>query len=173
MISARFRGKPFNITVIQDYALTSNSEETEVEHFYEDLQDLIELTPPKNVLFIIVDWIAKVGSQETPGVTCRLGLGVENEAGQRLTRVLPREHTGHSKHLLPTTQERLYTWPSPNSQYRSHIDYILCSQRWRNSIQSAKARRGADCGSHHELLIAIFRLKLKKVEKKLDHSGMT
>ena len=84
MISVRFQGKPFNITVIQVYAPTSNSEEAEVERFYEDLQDLLELTPPKNVLFIIGDWNTKVGSQETPGVTGKFSLGVQNEAGQRL-----------------------------------------------------------------------------------------
>ena len=83
MISVRFQGKPFNITVIQAYAPTSNAEEAEVERFYEDLQDLLELTPPKNVLFIIGDWNAKVGSQETPGITGKFGLGVWNEAGQR------------------------------------------------------------------------------------------
>ena len=82
--SLRFQGKPFNITVIQAYALTSNAEEAEVEWFYEDLQDLLELTPKKDVLFIIRDWNEKVGSQETPGVTCKFGLGVQNEAGQRL-----------------------------------------------------------------------------------------
>ena len=91
---------------IQPYAPTSNAEETEVERFYEDLQDLLELTPQKDVLFIIGDWNAKVGSQETPGVTGKFGLGIWNEAGQRLNRVLPRERTGHSKHLLPTTQEK-------------------------------------------------------------------
>ena len=80
-----FPGKPFNITVIQVYAPTSNPEEAEVEWFYEDLQDLLELTPKKDVIFIIGDWYAKVGSQETPGVTCKFGLGVRNEAGQRLT----------------------------------------------------------------------------------------
>ena len=85
MISVHFQGKPFNITVIQVYALTSNTEEAEVERFYEDLQDLLELTPNKDVLFIIGDWNAKVGSQETPGVTGKFGLGVQNEAGQRLT----------------------------------------------------------------------------------------
>ena len=90
--------------VIQVYAPTSNAEEAEVEQFYEDLQDL-ELTPKKDVLFIIGDWNTKVGSQETPRVTGKFGLGVQNEGGQRLT-VLPREHTGHSKHLLPTTQEK-------------------------------------------------------------------
>ena len=84
MISVRFQGKPFNITVIQVYAPTSNAEEAEVEWFYEDLQDLLELTPKKGVLFIIGDWNAKVGSQETPGVTVKFGLGVQNEAGQRL-----------------------------------------------------------------------------------------
>ena len=84
MISVRFQGKPFNITVIQVYAPTSNAEEAEVEQFYQDLQDLLELTPQKDILFIIGDWNAKVGSQETPGVTAKFGLGVRNEAEQRL-----------------------------------------------------------------------------------------
>ena len=84
MISVHFQGKPFNIMVIQVYAPTSNTEEAQVEWFYEDLQDLVELTPPKNVLFILGDWNAKVGSQETPGVTGKFGLGTRNETGQRL-----------------------------------------------------------------------------------------
>ena len=105
MISVCFQGKPFNVTVIQVYAPTNNAEEAEVEQFCEDLQDLLELTPIKDVLFIIGDWNAEVGSQEIPGVTGKFGLGVQNEAGQRLT-VLPREHTGHSKHPLPTIQEK-------------------------------------------------------------------
>ena len=106
MISVHFQGKPFNIMVIQVYTLTSSAEEAEVEQFYEDLQDLLELTPRKDVLFIIGDWNAKVGSQETPGVTGKFGLGMWNEAGQKLIRVLPRKCTGHSKHPLPTTQEK-------------------------------------------------------------------
>ena len=105
MISVHFQGKPFNIMVIQVYALTSNTEEAEVKRFYEDLQDVLELTPPKYVLFIIGDWNAKVGSQETPEVTGKFGLGIRNKAGQRLIEFLPREGTGHSKHPLPTTQE--------------------------------------------------------------------
>ena len=105
MILVHFQGKPFSITVIQAYAPTSNVEEAESEWFYEELQDLLELTPKKNVLFFIGDWNAKVGSQEIPGVTGKFGLGVQKEAGERLT-VLPRECTGHSKHLLPTTQEK-------------------------------------------------------------------
>ena len=102
--------------VIQIYAPTSNAKEAEVKWFYEDLQDLLELTPRK-VLFIIGDWNAKVGSQETPGVTGKSGLGVQNEGGQRL-RVLTRERTGHSKHPLPTTQEKtlqmdITRWSTP------------------------------------------------------------
>ena len=115
-----FQGKSFNITVIQAYTLTSNTEEAEVEQFYEDLQDLLELTPKKDVLFIIGDWNAKVRSQAIPGITGKFGLGVENEAGQKANRVLPRDRTGHSKHPLPTTQEKtLYMditrWSTPKS----------------------------------------------------------
>ena len=105
MISVRFQGKPFNITVIKVYAPNNNAKEAEIEQFYEDLQDLLELTSKKDVLFIRGDWNAKVGSQEIPGVMGKLGPGVQNEAGQRLT-VLPRECTGHSKHLLSATQEK-------------------------------------------------------------------
>ena len=101
MISVHFQGKLFSITVIQVYAPTTNAEEAEVEWFYEDLQDLLELTPKKDVLFIIRDWSAKVGSQEIHGITGKFGLGVPNEAKQRLIR----EHSGYSKYLLPTTQE--------------------------------------------------------------------
>ena len=90
---------------------------------------------------------------------------MENEAGAQANRVLPRECTGHSKHPLPQHKRRLYTWTSPDGQYQNQIDYILCSQRWKSSIQSAKTRPGADCGSDHELLIAKLRLKLKKVGK--------
>ena len=104
---------------------TSNTEEAEVERFYEDLQDLLELTPPKDVLFIIGDWNAKVGSQETPGVTGIFGLGVQNEAG---LIELPRECTGHSKHPLPTTKRRVYTYTSSDGRHRNQIDYILCSK---------------------------------------------
>ena len=104
MISVRLQGKPFSITVIQIYARTSNAEGAEVEQFYEDLQDLVELTPKKDVLFILGDWNAKVGSQETHGLKGYLEM--QNKAGQRLIRVLPRERTGHSKHPLPTTREK-------------------------------------------------------------------
>ena len=103
MISVHFQGKPFSITVMQVYAPATDAEEADVEWFFEDLQDLLEITPKKDVLFIIGDWNAEVGSQETPGVTGKFGLGMRNEAGQR---VLRRKRTGHSKHPLPTTQEK-------------------------------------------------------------------
>ena len=105
MISNRFQGRSFNITVIQVCALTSNAEEAEVEQFYEDLQDLLELTPKKDVLFIIGEWNAKLGSHEIPGVTGKFGLGIQNEAGKKGNRILPRECTGLSKHPLPTIQK--------------------------------------------------------------------
>ena len=165
MISICFQGKPFNITVIQVYALTSNAEEAEVEQFYEDLQDLLELTPPKYVLFILGDWNAKVERQEIPGVTCKFGLGVQNEAGQKLIEFCQENSLIIANTVFQQHERRLYRWTSPDGQYRKQTDYILCSQRWRSSIQSAKTRPGADCGSDHELLIAKFRLTLKKVGK--------
>ena len=173
MISVNFHSKPFNITVIQAYAPASNTEEAEVEQFYEDLQDLLELIPKKDVLFIIGDWNAKVRSQEAPGVTGKCGLGVQNEAGQRPIEFCQENPLVIVNTLFQQHKIRLYTWTSPDGQHQNQIDYILCSQRWRSSIQSAKTRPAADCGSDHELLIATFRLKLKKVGKPLDHSGMT
>ena len=105
MISVRFQGKPFNITVIQVYAPTSNAEEAEVEQFYEDLQDLLEITPKKDVLFLIGDWNAKVGSQETPGVTGKFGLGGQNEAGQRLTEFCQENALVMQTHSSNNTRE--------------------------------------------------------------------
>ena len=119
MISVHFQGKPFNITVIEVYALTSNAEEAEGEQFYENLQDLLELTPKKDVLFIIGDWNAKVGSQEIPVVTGKFGLGVQNEAGQRLTEFC-QENALVIVKPLPTTQEKtlhmdITRWSTPKS----------------------------------------------------------
>ena len=111
--------------------------------------------------FIIGDWNAKVGSQETPGVTGKFGLGIRSEAGQRLIEFCQENALVITNTLFQQQKRRLYTWTSPDGQHRNQIDYILCSQRWRSSIQSPKTRPGAD----HELLIAKFRLKLKKVGK--------
>ena len=117
MISVHFQGKPLNIMVIQVYAPTSNAEEAEVEWFYDDLQDLLELTPKKDVLFTIGDWNAKVGSQEIPGVAGIFGLGIQNEAGQRLTEVCQENALITANTLFQQHKRRLYTWTSPDGQY--------------------------------------------------------
>ena len=116
MSSVRFQGKPFSITAIQDYGPTSNAEEAEVEWFYEDLQDLLEVTPKKDVL-IIGDWNAKVGSQETPGVMGKFGLGVQNEAGQRLTEFGQENILVIANTLFQQHKRQLYTLIPPDGQY--------------------------------------------------------
>ena len=165
MISVCLQGKQFNIMAIQIYALTSNAEEVEVEQFYEDLQDRLELRPKKDILFIIGDWNEKVGSQETRGVTGKFGLGVHNEAGKRIIEFCQENALVTANTLFQQHKRGLYAWTSLDGQHRNQIDYILCSQRCRSSIQPAQTTLVADCGSDHELLIAKFRLKLKKVGK--------
>jgi len=140
MISVSFQGKPFNITVIQVYAPTSNAEEAEFEWFYGDLQDLLELTSKKDVFFIIGDWKAEVGSQEIPGITGKFGHGIWNEAGQMLTEFCQENALVIANTLFQQHKRRLYTWTSPDGQCRNQKDYILCSQKWRSCIQSAKTR---------------------------------
>ena len=117
MISVRLQGKTLNITVIQVYAPTSNAEETEFERFYEDLQDLLEVTPRKDVPFIIGDWNAKVGSQETPGVTGKFDLGMRNEAGQRLIEFCQKNTMVTANTVFQQHKRRLYTWTSPDGQH--------------------------------------------------------
>ena len=114
MISVHFQGKPFSITVIQVYALTSEAEAAKVERFYEDLQDRLELTCQKDVLFIIGDWNTKVGSQETPGVTGKFGLGMQNEAGQRLIEFYQENGLVTANTIFQKHKKRLYTWTSPD-----------------------------------------------------------
>ena len=127
IISVHFQGKPFNITVIQVYAPTSNAEEAEVEWFYEDLQDLLALTAKKDVFFIIGDWDAKVGSQEIPGLISKLGLGVQDEAGQRLIEFCQEIALVIADTLFQQHKRQLYTWTSPDGKYRNQINYILCN----------------------------------------------
>ena len=158
MISVRFQGKPFNITVSQVYAPTSNAEEAEVEQFYEDLWDLLELTPQKDVFFIIGDCNAKVGSQETPGVTGKFGLGIRNEAGQRLIEFCQENALVIANTLFQQHEKTLHMditrWSIPKSD-------------WLHSLQTnmekldivSKNKTGSWHGLDHELLIAKFRLK--------------
>ena len=130
----------------------------------EAAQGILELTPKKDALFITGDWNVKVGSQEIPGITGKFGPGVQNEAGQRLTEFCHENALVMANTLFQQHKRRLYTWTSPDGQCWNQFDYILCSQRGRSAVQSAKTRLGADCGSDHELNVK-FRLKLKKVGK--------
>ena len=127
MISVYFQVKSFNITVIQVYGSTSNAKEAEIERFYEDLQYLLELTPKKDVLFILGDWNAKVGSQETHGVTGKFVLGVPNETGQRLIQFCQENALVIANTLFQQHKRRFYTWTSPDGQQQNQTDYILCS----------------------------------------------
>ena len=143
MISVHVQGKPFNIKVIQVYTPTINVEQAEVEQFYEDLQDLLELTPKKHVLFILGDWNAKVGSQETPGVTGKFGLGVQNEAGQRLIEFCQENTLVIANTLFQQHKRRLYTWTSPDINIKIRL-IILFAAKDGETIHSAKTRLGAD-----------------------------
>ena len=142
MISVHLQGKPFNITVIQVCAPTSHAEEAEVEWFYEDLQDLLELTPIKDVFFIIGDWNAKVRSQETPGVTGKFGLGVQNEVGQRLIEFCQENTLVTANTLFQQHKRRLYTWTSLDDQHQNQTDYILCSQKMEKLYAISKNKTG-------------------------------
>ena len=136
IISVSFQGKPFNITVIQVYAPTSNSEEAEVEWFYEDLQDLLELRPKRDVLFIIGDWNAKVGSQELSGVTGKFGPGVQNKAGQRLIEFCQKNALVIANTLFQQHKRKLYTCTSPDGQYWNQIDYIFFAAKDGDALYS-------------------------------------
>ena len=125
MISIRFQGKPFNITVIQVYAPTTNAEEAEVEWFYEELQELLELRTKKVVLFIIGDWNAKVGSQETPGLTGKFGIGIQNEAGQRLIEFFQENALDIANTLFQQYKRRPYTRTSQDGQHQNQMSFSL------------------------------------------------
>ena len=127
MISVHFQGKPFCITVIQFYDPTTNAENTEVEQFYDDLQNLLELTPKRDVLFIIGNWKAKIASQEIPEVIGKFSLGVQNEAGQRLIKFCQENTLVIANTVFQQHKRKLYTWTSPDGQYRNQIDYIICN----------------------------------------------
>ena len=162
MISVHFQGKPFNITVVQVYVPTSNAEEPEAEWFYEDVHDFLELTPKKRWPLHYRGLECKSRKSRATQSNRQIWPWSTKWSRSKANRVLPRECTGHSKHPLPTTQRRLYTWTSPDGQHQNQIDYILCSQRWRSSIQSAKTRPGADCGSITNSLLPNSDLNWRK-----------
>ena len=153
MISVCFQGKPFNIMVIQVYAPTNNTEEAEVEQFYEDLQDLLELTFKKRCPFHYRGLECKSRKSRDTGSNREIWPWSKKRSRSKSNKVLPRKHTGHSKYPLPTTQEETLHMDITNGQYQNQVDYILCRQRWRSSIQSTKTRPGADSGSDHDSLL--------------------
>ena len=162
IISVHFQGKPFNITVIQVYAPTSNVQ-VEVAQFYEDLQDLLELTPKKRCPFHYGGWNAKTGSQDTWS-NWQVWPWSTKWSRVKANRVFPRECTGHNKQPFPTTQDWLYTWTSPSGHWNRLIIFFAAKHDW-SSIWSAKTRLGADCDSENELLIAKFQVILKKIRE--------
>ena len=162
---SQFFSKVNNSTVIQVYTPNTNAEEAQVDHFYENPEGLLELTPKKDVLFIKGDCNAKVGSQEIHAETSKVGLGTQNEAGQILTEFCQENTVVIVITILQQHKRQLYTWTSPNGQYQDQIDYIFCNWRWKSFVQSAKTRPGTVCGSDHQLLIAKSRLKVKKGRK--------
>ncbi|KAF7240429.1 Craniofacial development protein 2, partial [Varanus komodoensis] len=149
----------------QVYAPTTVAEEAEVDRFYESLQHLLELTAKNDVLIIMGDWNAKVGSQKITGIAGKFGLGIQNKAGQRSAEYCQENTLVIANTLFQQPKRRLYRWTSPDGQHGNQIDYALCNQRWRSCIQAVKTRPGTDCGSDHERLVAKFRLKLKKLGK--------
>ena len=172
--SLHFQGKPFSITVIQVYALTTNAEKL-VEVFYEDLQDLLEVTPKKDVLFLFIvgDWNAKVWSLGISGVTGKFVFGVQNEAGQRLTEFCKENAQVIANTLFQQNKRWFYTWASPDGQYWNHIDYTLCSQRQRSSIQLANQDRGLTVAQIMKSLLPNSDWNWRKWGKPVDHWGTT
>ncbi|CAF1413680.1 unnamed protein product [Adineta steineri] len=170
IISIRLQGKPTNLTIIQIYAPTTEAEESIIENFYMELQQLLDNVPKKDTILIIGDWNAKVGETEVPGIVEKFELGKRNEAGDRLIEFCQDNHMVITNTCFKQPKRRLYTWTTPNGQHRDQIDYILCNRRWKSSIKSVKTRPGADCGTDHELLLACFRIKLKQHQKSTQTS---
>ena len=158
MVSVHFQGKPFNITVIQVYAPTSNAEEPEVKEFYEDLQDVLELTPKKRCPFHYRELECKSRKSRNTWNNRKFFPWSTEWSRANIIEFCQENTLVIASTLFHNTRED-YTWTSLDGQYWNQIDYILCSQRWRSSIQSEKIRPGANGGSDHELLIAKFRLK--------------
>ena len=157
----RLQCKPVNMTVLQVYAPTSTAEEGDMEDFYEKVQHVVDEIPRGDVLYVIGDWNAKVGQDETNGTTGRFGLGERNERGDQLVEFCSRNDFQIMNTFFKLHARRLYTWRSPDQTTRNQIDYIICKTRWRNSVRRVTTLPGADCGTDHNLLIAYVKIKLK------------
>ncbi|XP_071821535.1 craniofacial development protein 2-like [Apostichopus japonicus] len=165
MISIRLDGQPVKTTIIQVYAPTSAASDEDTQNFYGRLQDLVDSVPRGDALVIMGDWNAKIGEEPVAGISGRHGLGERNEAGERMLDFCEANRLVISNTWFQQPKRRLYTWTSPDGQYRNQIDYILVRKRWQSAVKSANTLPGADCGTDHELLVAIIHIKLRKVKK--------
>ena len=161
----RLQCKPVNMTVLQVYAPTSTAEEEAMEEFYEKVQHVVDEIPRGDVLYVIGDWNAKVGQDETNGTTGRFGLGERNERGDQLVEFCSRNDLQIMNTFFKLHARRLYTWRSPDQTTRNQIDYIICKTRWRSSVRRVTTLPGADCGTDHNLLIADIKIKLKRIKR--------
>ena len=173
MISVRFQGKPFSITVIQVYGPTSNAEEAEVEWLYEHLQELLELTPKKDVLFITWNWNAKIGSQEIPGVKGKFGLRVQNETGQRLIEFCQVNALVITNTLFQQHKRRLYTWTSPDGHTKIRLILFFAAKDGEALYSQQKQDQELTVAQIMNSLLPNSDLNWRKEGKPLDHSGMT
>uniref|UniRef100_W5MYU0 Reverse transcriptase domain-containing protein n=1 Tax=Lepisosteus oculatus TaxID=7918 RepID=W5MYU0_LEPOC len=158
-------GKPLNVTVLQVYAPTTDAPEDESERFYTKIEEALEQVPKKDIIYIMGDFNAKVGSQEEANIIGRCGLGERNKAGDSLVKFCHENHFRVSNTWFMQPKHCLYTWTAPNGQHRNQIDYILCSQRWKSSVLTIKTFHGADCGSDHELLVTTFKVKFCNIKQ--------
>ena len=161
----RVQCKPVNMTVLQVYAPTSTAEEGDMEEFYEKVQHVVDDIPREDMLYVIDDWNAKVGQDETNGTTGRFGLGERNERGYQLVEFCSRNYFQSMNTFFTLHARRLYTWRSPDQTIRNQIDYIICKTRWRSSVRRVTTLPGADCGSDHNLLIADVKIKIKRTKR--------
>ena len=165
IITIKFQGKPTNLTIIQVYAPTLDSDEEVKEQFYSELENTISKISKKDILMIMGDWKSKVGDKKFLNITGQYGLGDRNDAGDKLLEFCSENDMTIANTLFKQPKRRLYTWTSPDQKYRNQIDYIIIQNRWRSMIHLAKTLPGADCGSDHELLIAKIKIKLRKTKQ--------
>ena len=161
----RLQCKPVNMTVLQVYAPTSTAEDGDMEEFYEKVQHVVDEKPRGDVLYVIGDWNAKVGQDETNGTTGRFGQGVRNERGDQLVEFCSRNDFQIMNTFFKLHAWRLYTWRLPDQTTKNQIDYIIFETRWRNSVRRVTTLPGADCGTDHNLLIADVKIKLKRIKR--------
>jgi hypothetical protein len=164
MMYMRVKAHPVNITCIKVYGPTTSAETADIGDFYGSPYSALNETPKKDVLILIGEWNCKIGKGEEPGMAGRYGLGNRNEAGEQMLEFCEENDLFLANTYVQQSERSLYTWTSPDGQYRNQIDYILGRRRWRSAFQSVKTRPDDECGSDHELLTATVRIKLKNTQ---------